>query len=363
MLKKAVKGGLKAALNAVSPLFSRKSTLDPIAARELLEAFSPRPQGTARADNRVVSPVCDLQIVIPAYNVEPYLAACMDSVLAQETKYVFRVVLIDDGSTDGTPAIADRYAGDPRVTVIHQENRGFSGARNRGLRELFGKYLMFVDSDDRLCPGAVEALLDTAFRFDCDVVEGGAWYLTGEETTLMYRYASAVPVADPAGVFHGQPWAKVYKSEIFARLQFPEGFWYEDSILAFLVWPGVRTAYTSPQMAYVHRLNQTGITRTSRGRPKAADTYWITEALMAERQEAGLPVDEGYFRQVLHQIHLNQFRVAGLPREVQESIFVLSCSLLERYFPEEIRAAARGNLAKSLRTRDFGRFRMCCQFF
>ena len=157
-LKGAIKGTLKGILNTAAPVFSRRSAMDSSSARETLLRFSPPPTGTAAADNRLLEPECDLQIVIPAYNVEAYLAQCMDSVLAQETKYTYRVILVDDGATDTTPAIADTYSDDPRVTVIHQRNKGHSGARNTGILEIFGKYIMFVDSDDFLLPGAIDAL-------------------------------------------------------------------------------------------------------------------------------------------------------------------------------------------------------------
>ena len=135
-LKGAIKGTLKGILNTAAPVFSRRSAMDSSSARETLLGFSPPPTGTAAADNRLLEPECDLQIVIPAYNVEAYLAQCMDSVLAQETKYTYRVILVDDGATDTTPAIADTYSDDPRVTVIHQRNKGLSGARNTGIREM-----------------------------------------------------------------------------------------------------------------------------------------------------------------------------------------------------------------------------------
>ena len=137
-LKGAIKGTLKGILNTAAPVFSRRSAMDSASARETLLGFSPPPTGTAAADNRLLEPECDLQIVIPAYNVEAYLAQCMDSVLAQETKYTYRVILVDDGATDTTPAIADTYSDDPRVTVIHQRNKGHSGARNTGILEIFG---------------------------------------------------------------------------------------------------------------------------------------------------------------------------------------------------------------------------------
>ena len=358
MLKSLIKSALKVACNAAAPLCSKQSAMDSDTARSVLHAASPRPSGTALRKNTLLAPTCDLQIVIPDYNVEEYLADCMDSVLNQQTKYDYRVILVDDGSTDATPAIADRYAADSRVTVIHQANRGFSGARNVALEALFGRYLMFVDSDDLLFPGAIEALLDVAFQHNCDVVEGGAYYLTGEEQTIMYRY-DAAEAADPF-TFHGQPWAKVYQAEIFENLQVPEGFWYEDSILAFLIWPVVRSARRVPEMAYIHRRNPKGITAASRGRPKAVDTYWITEQLMGERNALGLPVDEAYFAQLLDQIRLNHYRIKALPEQVQEDTLVLSCDLLNARFPNFPENSA---LAKALKKKDFGAFRMCCKFY
>lgn len=87
-------------------------------------------------------------VIIPVYNVEDYLRQCVDSVLAQGYAN-FEVVLVDDGSKDSSGAICDAYANeDARVRVIHQENAGLSAARNRGIREATGEYLLFLDSDD-----------------------------------------------------------------------------------------------------------------------------------------------------------------------------------------------------------------------
>ena len=80
----------------------------------------------------------------------------MNSVLSQSTKWSYRVIVIDDGSTDRTGEIIDTYKTDKRVKIIHQENRGYSGARNRGLAELDSKYVTFLDSDDILMPHAIE---------------------------------------------------------------------------------------------------------------------------------------------------------------------------------------------------------------
>lgn len=138
-----------------------------------MDQYSHKPQGSCLRENDILKSQYDLQIIVPAYNTEGYLQQCMDSILEQATAYTYHVILIDDGSTDGTSRIAASYADDPRVTVIHQENEGFSGARNAGLKTLCAKYVMFCDSDDYLSKDAVQRLLDAAYRFDSDVVRAG----------------------------------------------------------------------------------------------------------------------------------------------------------------------------------------------
>ena len=89
-----------------------------------------------------------ISVIIPIYRVEAYLMACVDSVLRQEYA-AMEIILVDDGSPDGCPAICDRYAGqDARIHVLHQENRGLAEARNAGIRVARGDYLVFLDADD-----------------------------------------------------------------------------------------------------------------------------------------------------------------------------------------------------------------------
>ena len=88
-------------------------------------------------------------IIVPVYRVEAYLPACIDSVLAQTSAASFELILVDDGSPDNSGRICDEYAAnDPRIRVLHTENRGVSRARNLGIREACGEYLLFLDADD-----------------------------------------------------------------------------------------------------------------------------------------------------------------------------------------------------------------------
>ena len=93
-----------------------------------------------------------ISIIIPAYNVENYIAACLQSVIEQTYK-ALDIIVVNDGSKDKTGKIADSYAErDERVHVIHQENGGLPNARNTGMRYAQGEYIMFLDSDDWLEP-------------------------------------------------------------------------------------------------------------------------------------------------------------------------------------------------------------------
>lgn len=362
-IKDTVKTILWGACAMASPLHSRISTLDAEEARKILESCAPKPAGTSRANNTMGEITCDVQIVVPAYNVEDYLEECMKSILSQKTRYSFHVVLVDDGAKDKTPEICDRYAGHQKVTVIHQRNKGLSGARNTGMQTLFGRYILFVDSDDVLWEGALEGLLDTAYRHDCDIVEGGAYYRIDGSTTLKHRFEREEKVANPYERLHGHAWGKLYKRELLEKRCFPEGYWYEDSLISFLLFGQAENIWVSPQMAYGYRINQSGIVKASVGKPRAVETYYITEQLLRERQEAGLPMDRNFFRYLLLQVRLNQLRLADLDACVQESAFVLSCDLLAAYFPKDIMTGRERNLIRALQTKDFGMFRMCCKFF
>ena len=92
----------------------------------------------------------DVSVIVPVYNVKPYLEKCVDSILVLKERDL-EVILVDDGSMDGSGAVCDRYAEkDARVSVIHQANGGLSAARNSGLLAASGEYVCFVDSDDYL---------------------------------------------------------------------------------------------------------------------------------------------------------------------------------------------------------------------
>ena len=113
-----------------------------------------------------------VSIIVPVYNAEAYLERCIDSILSQSCPDI-EVLLIDDGSTDSSFKICQRFAErDERVLIHRQENGGEGSARNTGMELARGKFLMFADNDDVLPPDAVSILLDAMERTDADLAVG-----------------------------------------------------------------------------------------------------------------------------------------------------------------------------------------------
>ncbi len=111
-----------------------------------------------------------LSIIVPVYNVKSYLSECLDSILAQ-TYTDFEVLLIDDGSSDGSSALCDEYAGrDSRIRCFHKENGGHMSARLEGFQKAAGAYIAFLDSDDWVDPAMYEYMCKAAAEFDADII-------------------------------------------------------------------------------------------------------------------------------------------------------------------------------------------------
>lgn len=206
-----------------------------------------------------------LSVIIPAYNVERTLARCVESVLMQEVGDR-EVIVVDDGSTDATPLVADRYADRPDVRVVHQANGGLSEARNEGLRRATGRYVTFVDSDDYLMPGTYAPLLEMlANHPDYDVVEYSL-----ERDTPGGRVSLRLPEREYSdmtdywlrgeGFRHAYAWNKIFRRHLFADVAFAKGRLFEDVYAMGDLWTHVRTLRTTSRGTYHYTFNPSGIT-------------------------------------------------------------------------------------------------------
>lgn len=185
-----------------------------------------------------------VSIIVPVYGTEAYLPACIDSICRQ-TYANIQIILVDDQSPDGCPEICDRYAQmDPRILVIHQENKGVSGARNAGLACAAGDYIMFVDSDDEICPDAVEILLQDAVTYGADVVSADKWgghkkrqtiKRSEDRACILYQGENVVLLSLEGKKNVSSVCSKLFKSELLHDIRFEEGKSnHEDGFFFFL---------------------------------------------------------------------------------------------------------------------------------
>lgn len=350
-----------------------------------LAALSPDAGRSCLHANAVYAPEHDLTVIVPAYNAEKYLADCLDSVLEQRTRHSVRVVVVDDGSTDRTPRLLETYSQRDDVTVIRQANGGFSAARNAALAELRGRYVMFLDADDRLLPGAVDVLMDKAFSLDADIVEGG--FERFDDGGRVWKGEVGV-VGDGvrASALSGYPWGKVYKSQLFADVQFPVGYWFEDTLGPYVVYPRALRRAVVSAVVYAYRDNPAGISHRSHGNPRVLDALWVTRRMLADSRSLGIRHDTAFLDMVLTDLRNTYCRVASLRnRHVSRDLFVALCGLLREYFPavssggpsalsDGPSALSEKNsvltadaslrpLEASLRNGDFAAFRLYCYCF
>lgn len=167
-----------------------------------------------------------VSIIVPVYGTEAYLSKCIESILSQTYSNI-QLILVDDGSADRCPEICDEYAGkDSRITVIHQENKGVSGARNTGIHHATGEFIMFVDSDDELLPQSIDILLDDALEYDADIASGAVTTTDFNEKTYnvtIYKDEKAILLALRGNAIASFAYAKLYKASFIRNIYFEEG--------------------------------------------------------------------------------------------------------------------------------------------
>lgn len=196
-----------------------------------------------------------VSIIIPVYNVVPYFRQCMDTVLKQ-TYEALEIILVDDGSTDGSEELCDRYTEiDRRVKVIHKENGGQSSARNCGLDQATGKWIMFIDSDDCVADNLVQRLVDVIGNHNMAMCTR-----TDFETEPIPSSGSGkLSVIDCQTALHQMfndnqyivVWGKLYRRELFTNFRFREGIIYEDEdALPQLIYEAGEIVYLQEQNYY-----------------------------------------------------------------------------------------------------------------
>ena len=209
-----------------------------------------------------------ISVIIPVYNVEPYLEKCLTSILAQ-TYPNFEVLAINDGSTDGSAAILEAFAAkDDRLHVFTQKNSGVSAARNLGLDHAVGELITFMDSDDWVEPEFLQTLYTCLTKYEADISVCNIRYIYAdgsfgkrtpeipEEAVVDTRGAYADLMLEKK--FRCHVYNKLFKAELFSAVRFPELRLHEDTyIMPSLFCLAKRVAYT-PFFGYFYLQRRSG---------------------------------------------------------------------------------------------------------
>lgn len=240
-----------------------------------------------------------IYVIVPVYNVDKYLRQCIDSVINQ-TYNNLKIILVDDGSTDSSGLICEKYASDDdRIIVIHQKNSGLSEARNAGIdhiTDLANSTIMFLDSDDFLELDAIEQMKEVMDKTDSDIVKGESFTLNEKEGVFAYYgdlskqgevtfYTPSEAIKKLPVMVHGL----LYRGTIFESLRYPEGRLHEDN------WTTPRTYSLANKVAYLHknvycyRLRTDSIMATSPSLKKMEDAYYAIKSQLMDWYFAGVP--------------------------------------------------------------------------
>lgn len=201
-----------------------------------------------------------ISVIIPVYNVEKYLHQCMDSVLAQTYKNL-EVILVDDGSMDGSAKLCDEYAAkDPRVKVIHQTNLGVSAARNAGLKAARGEYIGFVDGDDYIDPDMFACLFELCHTCHTEIAVCGV-----HNKAITVKFDREVLSSHQALVrfaAHLYVWNKLFSRRVIKNITFYTDFHFcEDLFFCLETFQNTDRIACTPQRKYYYRVNPNSATK------------------------------------------------------------------------------------------------------
>ena len=230
-------------------------------------------------DDKIIS------IIIPVYNVEEYLEQCLDSIQSQTYKNL-EVILVNDGSTDGSKEICERYCErDIRFRLMNQTNQGQSVARNRGMQESTGEFITFVDSDDVIKEDMLEQLMKQMTSENIDIVE--CWYThneqelkpkTEENIGIVFRGDAKEALVSLCrdNIVRLNPVAKLFRREVILNFPFLEGLIYEDVYSGIGILKQIRNMVKINYTGYYYRVRP-GSTMNRKFNLKNLDLFTICD--------------------------------------------------------------------------------------
>ncbi|WP_251157757.1 glycosyltransferase family 2 protein [Caniella muris] len=213
-----------------------------------------------------------ISVLLPVYNVEGYLAQCLDSLLVQ-SEDDFEIVAINDGSTDGSRGILADYASmDGRIRIIDQQNQGLAAARNTGVDHARGDYIAFVDSDDYVSPDYLSTMLSSLRDYDLDlsicgrqIDDGGVLrpYVRPKFSNRVLTVKESLRALNSYQSFDMSMCGKLFKAELFSGIRFPVSKNSEDQFVCYRILMKAKRTYYQDTPLYTYRHRAGSISRGS----------------------------------------------------------------------------------------------------
>lgn len=230
-----------------------------------------------------------VSIIVPIYNVEQYLAKCIESLIQQTYKNI-EILLVNDGSKDNSEKIMQQYAEkDERIVCLNKVNGGLSDARNYGLRYATGEYCLFIDSDDWLAVHAVEACVNKVKETGAEVVAFDMIYVYSDHEVFSTggRFDFMTFQEHPEIVLiNNSACNKMFKTSLFEKIQFPKGLWYEDLATIPIVLSKAASVAKVHDGLYYYLQRESSIAHTIN--PKVFDIYKAIRMVETEFEKTPL---------------------------------------------------------------------------
>ena len=276
-------------------------------------------------------------VVVPVYNVEEYLQTCIDSILANDCSDC-EIILVDDGSTDGVcPAICDENAAryPELIRVIHQENQGLGGARNTGLENARGEYVLFVDSDDTIAPQTLQLLSEQVDKTHADVYSFNLYSHDGcgKKTLIEIAPAHEEPFSleeRPEFLFVlPAAWARIWRRDLFINtgIRYPSRVWYEDIRTTTKLFASASSIVALPDALYFYLARPGSIMRSSNVK-RSCEILDAFDDILAWFGQKG--IGERY-RDVLCRLAVDHIRLAAMVRVIRADNHSPLLKEFERY--------------------------------
>lgn len=211
-----------------------------------------------------------ISVIVPVYNVEAYLDQCLESIVGQSYAHL-EILVVDDGSTDGSGTLCDRWAErDQRIRIIHQPNGGLSAARNSALDVMQGEMVTMVDSDDVLHPSAIQVMMEAMGKNQAQIVVGRyvpfaedgqpAWPQQDDhpEALRFTQHRSLLKIFYQQGLTHSA-WGRLYDASLFEDIRYPVGKNYEDLAIIYPLMLKCGRLVKLDYVVYGYRQRQTSI--------------------------------------------------------------------------------------------------------